>query len=158
MGKLINLDEKVVRLNVKAKDSNEVISVLFEELKKLNYVKDSFLPSILEREKVFPTGLPLANMGVAIPHTDPEHVVSPMISIAILEEPVEFKVMGSAETPVNVEIVLMLAITEPSKQLVMLERLMDVFQNEAAMSELKDAQSAKEVVDILDRELNQISV
>jgi PTS system galactitol-specific IIA component len=52
----------------------------------------------------------------------------------------------------------MLAITEPSKQLVMLERLMDVFQNEAAMSQLKDAQSAKEVVDILDRELNQISV
>ncbi|AYA77517.1 PTS sugar transporter subunit IIA [Bacillus sp. Y1] len=158
MGKLINLDEKVVRLNVKAKNSDEVIAVLCEELKKLNYVKDSFLPAILEREKVFSTGLPLATMGVAIPHTDPEHVISPMISVAILENPVEFKMMGSPETSVNVEIVLMLAITEPSKQLVMLERLMDVFQNEAAMSQLKDAQSAKEVVDILDKELNQISV
>lgn len=158
LAKLINLDEKVVQMNVKALNSEEIITVLYERLKELNYVKESFLPSILEREKVFPTGLPLANMGVAIPHTDPEHVISPMISVAKLESPVVFRMMGSTEIPVNVEIVLMLAITEPSKQLVMLERLMDVFQNETIMSQLKDAQSAREVVAVLDRELNQISV
>lgn len=158
MEKLINFDEKLVRLNVEVKDSEEVITVLYKGLKELNYVRESFLPSILEREKVFPTGLPLANMGVAIPHTDPEHVVSPMISVATLKDPVEFKMMGSMETPVSVEMVLMLAITEPSKQLLMLERLMDVFQNQAAMVELKNAQTAKEVVAILDRELNQIRV
>jgi len=158
MEKLIHLDENLIQLHVKAENKEEIITILYERLKKFNYVKDSFLPSILERETIFPTGLPLATMGVAIPHTDPEHVVSPMIAVAVLEQPVEFIIMGSTDTPVSVEIVLMLAISEPSKQLVMLERLMGVFQNVDAMSELKNATSAKELLSVLDRELNQISV
>ncbi|MFP7472300.1 PTS sugar transporter subunit IIA [Niallia taxi] len=158
MEKLIQLDEKVIQLHVKAANREEVMTRLYEKLKKYNYVKDTFLASILERERIFPTGLPLASMGVAIPHTDPEHVVTPMIAVAVLEHPVEFIVMGSTDTPVNVEIVLMLAISEPTKQLVMLERLMGVFQNEAAMSQLKNAASAKELLSVLDREINQINV
>ncbi|TRZ38106.1 PTS sugar transporter subunit IIA [Niallia circulans] len=158
MEKLIHLDENVVHLHVLAEDSEDIIATLSEGLKRHQYVKESFLLSILEREKVFPTGLPLATMGVAIPHTDPEHVIRPMISVAVLENPVEFIVMGSENTKVSVEIVLMLAISDPAKQLSLLEKLMSVFQNDAAMSQLKNAVSAKELVEILDKELNQISV
>ena len=158
MEKLINLDEKVVHLHVLAENSEDVIAKLSEDLKRHHYVKESFLSSILEREKVFPTGLPLATMGVAIPHTDPEHVIRPMISVAVLENPVDFIMMGSENTTVTVEIVLMLAISDPAKQLSLLERLMGVFQNDAAMSQLKYAASAKELVEVLDKELNPISV
>lgn len=158
MEKLIHLDENVVHLHVLAEDSEDIIATLSEGLKRHQYVKESFLLSILEREKVFPTGLPLATMGVAIPHTDPEHVIRPMISVAVLENPVEFIVMGSENTKVSVEIVLMLAISDPAKQLSLLEKLMSVFQNDAAMSQLKNAASAKELVEVLDKELNQISV
>lgn len=158
MEKLINLDEEVVHLHVLAENREDVMATLSEDLKRHNYVKESFLSSILEREKVFPTGLPLATMGVAIPHTDPEHVIRPMISVAVLENPVDFIMMGSENTIVNVEIVLMLAISDPAKQLSLLERLMGVFQNDAAMSQLKYATSAKELVEVLDKELNPISV
>ncbi|MCM3214143.1 PTS sugar transporter subunit IIA [Niallia taxi] len=158
MEKLINLDEEVVHLHVLAENREDVMATLSEDLKRHHYVKESFLSSILEREKVFPTGLPLVTMGVAIPHTDPEHVIRPMISVAVLENPVDFIMMGSENTIVNVDIVLMLAISDPAKQLSLLERLMGVFQNDAAMSQLKYATSAKELVEVLDKELNPISV
>lgn len=158
MKKLINFDERLIWLDVKAETSEEITTILYEKLRELNYVKESFLHAILEREKVYPTGLPLANMGVAIPHTDPEHVISPMISVAVLSNPVKFHMMGSPEMVVDVEVVLMLAISEPSSQLVMLERLMGIFQNEEAMSALKNAKTTQEVTVLLDRELNQICV
>ncbi|WP_299090952.1 PTS sugar transporter subunit IIA [uncultured Metabacillus sp.] len=157
MGELFCLDQQVVFLDVEAEKSEEVITFLYEKLKDLNYVKESFLQAILERENVYPTGLPLANMGVAIPHTDPEHIVSPMISFAKLYKPVQFQMMGNPGETVDADIVFMLAIKEPEKQLVMLERLMGVFQNEETMSRLQDAKSAEAVTNILNKELNRVS-
>ncbi|MGE8203743.1 PTS sugar transporter subunit IIA [Heyndrickxia sp. NPDC080065] len=154
MDKLIQLDENIVCLNVNAETKEEVITTLFNKLKENNYVKDSFIEAILEREKVYPTGLPLASMGVAIPHTDPEHVLNPTIGVAVLNHPVKFHMMGSVETIIDADIVLVLAISEPSKQIVMLERLMGVFQNDKAMLSIKNASSKKAVIDIL----NQVNV
>jgi galactitol PTS system EIIA component len=158
VGELIRLDNNVVFLNVQAETSEDIITLLYEKMKELNYVKESFIQAILEREKVYPTGLPLAKMGVAIPHTDAEHVVSPMIAVAVLTKPVKFQMMGSSGTTIDTDIVFMLAIKEPEKQIIMLERLMGIFQNEETMSSLKEASSTEEVIDILNRELNYVSV
>ena len=51
----------------------------------------------MKRESVYPTGLPVGEINVAIPHTDPEHVNNAAICLGILEKPVTFNVMGMEE-------------------------------------------------------------
>lgn len=155
MDSRIALNTKLVELQAEHKSSEEVIRHLFEKLHSLHYVKASYLEAVLDREKVYPTGLPLAKTGVAIPHTDSEHVLKPSIAISVLDKPISFSVMGSPDTKVDVEIVLMLAISDPKKQIVMLQRLMAVFQDEQAMEAIKSAQREEDVVDLL---MNQLQL
>jgi galactitol PTS system EIIA component len=158
MVEVVQLDENVISLDVKVETNEEIIRYLYEKLRDFNYVKETFIQAILEREKVYPTGLPLGNTGVAIPHTDPEHVISPMLAFARLKNPVTFQMMGNKNETVQTDFVFMLAIKEPEKQLVMLERLMGIFQVEGTMSSLKTATSVKEVSNLLYKELNQVRI
>lgn len=149
----ITLDNQLVELRGNYVSSQDVIRSLFEKLYSLQYVKESYLEAVLHREIVYPTGLPLSNTGVAIPHTDSQHVLKPTIGVCILDKPVAFKMMGSPDTVVNVEVVLMLAISDPQKQLAMLQRLMGVFQDEQAMEAIKNAATEEEVVNLLNNQL-----
>ncbi len=49
----------------------EVISYLGNLLLKNNYIKEDYIKDVLLREEIFPTGLELKNMGIAIPHANP---------------------------------------------------------------------------------------
>lgn len=137
-------------VDVEQSSAEDIITYQSDYLLKNNYVRASFLDAILKREQVYPTGLPLGHMGVAIPHTDPEHVLNATVSVAILSKPVTFKVMGNHTEEVLADIVFVLAISEPSKQIVMLERLMSLFQNEELMKQLKHASNSLEIKMLLD--------
>ena len=63
--------------------------------------------------------------------------------------------MGSPHETVQAKIVFVLAISEPSKQLVMLEKLMTLFRKEEVMTSLSHMTSYEEAVDVLQKELNQ---
>ena len=63
--------------------------------------------------------------------------------------------MGSPDETVQAKIVFVLAISEPSKQLVMLEKLMTLFRKEEVMTKLSYMTSYEEAVDVLQQELNQ---
>ncbi|MED1443358.1 PTS sugar transporter subunit IIA [Aeribacillus composti] len=154
MEKFVHLDEDIICLDVDKKTNEDVITYMFEKMKKKNYVKESFLKAVLSREKVYSTGLPLENMGVAIPHTDPEHVNIPTVGVAVLREPVTFQMMGNPSQAVEVEIVFILAIKDPNKQLTMLEKLMEMFQNNDEMFKLKNAREKAEIYKILDNKFN----
>lgn len=155
LNSLFELDKQLIELQYEASSREEVTTYLAKRLEAEGYIKSSFLPAVLEREKTYPTGLPLATFGVAIPHTDPEHVHKPAISVATLKEPVIFHKMGSPDETVQAKIVFVLAISEPSKQLVMLEKLMTLFRKEEVMSRLSHLTSYEEAVDLLQQELNQ---
>lgn len=151
----IILNTSLVEIKAEHGSSEEVIRHLFEKLYSFRYVKESYLEAVLDREKVYPTGLPLAKMCVAIPHTDSEHVLKPSVAISILDKPITFSMMGSPNTKIEVEIVLMLAISNPQNQILMLQRLMDVFQNEQLMEAIKNAKQEEEVVNLL---INQLKL
>lgn len=104
---------------------------------------------------MFPTGLPLESMGVAIPHTDPEHVIEATIAVATLARPVPFKMMGNDAKSVATHIVFMLAIKDPSKQITFLEKLMQLFQDEERMKQLLVA-SKEDARDILQKALQGV--
>ena len=117
------LDQNLVMINLEAETQQEALEKLAGRLYETGYVKETYAQAILEREKVFPTGLPTEGYGVAIPHTDVEHVHKPAVALGILQKPVKFNLMGdlNPESQVDVQIMFMLAIKEPHMQLELLQ-------------------------------------
>jgi galactitol PTS system EIIA component len=125
----IYFDESLILKDIDVNSREELLRTMATNLFRKGLVKESFIEAVIEREKTFATGLPTNSISVAIPHTDSEHVNKKAISVAILKEPVKFGVMGemNAETPV--QIVFMLAIDKKDSHLVLLQKLMEIFQN-----------------------------
>lgn len=129
-----------------AQSDVDAIKLLANKLLENGIVKESFIPAIIKREQEFCTGLQFEDMGIAIPHTDAEHVNQAAITIGILKNPVEFKSMGMPEIPVNAEILFMMAINKPHAQLEFLRELMTMLQTEGRLRELKACKTQEEVV------------
>ncbi|MDT2746046.1 PTS sugar transporter subunit IIA [Vagococcus fluvialis] len=129
-------DESVINFQINPSSQEELLSSLSDQLLEKGVVKDTFVTGIIDREKKFPTGLPVQPFGVAIPHTDNEHVVKEQIGFASLKEPVKFKIMGSDSDYVDVSLVFILALKYPDKQLDMLQKLITLFQNEGVLNQL----------------------
>lgn len=142
-------DESVILMNVEAENDEEVLKKIGGNLVDKGLVKDSFVPAIVEREKEYPTGLPTAGVSVAIPHTDVEHVNQKAISVALLDRPVDFHVMGDDAETTPVRIVFMLAMNESHAQLSLLQKLMQIFQDEGLLKKMieeKDKQQIQKMV------------
>ena len=133
---------------LKASDASESIRALGTLLHRGGYVRDTFVQAVLEREKVFPTGLPTAEIQVAIPHADVEHVVRPGIAIGVLEEPVEFGEMGSEDRKVQVKIVFVLAVKQSETLVLLLKNLVGMFQDVDLLHRIVAAGDAAQIAAI----------
>jgi len=125
---------------------DEAIMTLASLLETGGYVKGSFSEAVIEREKVFPTGLPTQSVGIAIPHTDAEHVNRGAMAVGILSDPVVFDEMGNLESTVDVSIIFMLAIANPDMLISVLRKLATTFQDKEFLSGLKFARIEDEVL------------
>jgi PTS system galactitol-specific IIA component len=114
--------------DLESRDSTQAITRLADRLLQDGLVYETFIPAVLEREKVFATGLPTPGRHVAIPHTDPEHVIHPAIAIAVLKHPVEFGEMGNPEARIAIEIVCLLAVKQCEALVALLQNLVELFQ------------------------------
>lgn len=145
----ITLDEKLVLLDIEGKDKLEIISKMANNMENLGYVKPSYEGAVIAREKVFATGLPTASYGVAIPHTDIEHVNRPAICVARLGNPVDFVIMGEESERIPVKIVFMLAMKEQHAQLEILQKLMQILQEDGALAKIVEADSPESIKDFM---------
>ncbi|AOT72640.1 PTS sugar transporter subunit IIA [Geosporobacter ferrireducens] len=137
----------VTRCLIKGMEFNtrkEVLEYIGNYLFKKGFVKESFIYALLERERVFPTGLDMGNINVAIPHTDADHVINPAIVVMVLNKPIVFETMGSIGGTVKVDVIFALAIQDPKKQLSLLQKLMELFQNEERLKHLIDVSDIEE--------------
>lgn len=141
----LRFDKEVILMNLEAADYIEVLQQMGANLAKHQYVKDSFIPAIIKREKEFATGLPTAGVSVAIPHTDAVHVNHKTISIATLKNPVDFVIMGEETETTPVQIVFMLAMDEPHSQLKLLQDLMKIFQEGTFLNQFLQTNNASEL-------------
>lgn len=131
---------------ISSRDRGEVMHLMANELLKEGYVKDSYEDAILEREKNYPTGLPTGEIGIAIPHTDSEHVIKEGMMLGILENPVEFNLMGGADDDVvQTQIIFMLAVKNKEDQLEMLQKLVEMFQDTNKLKSLQNITDLEEV-------------
>ncbi|TZE81033.1 PTS sugar transporter subunit IIA [Calorimonas adulescens] len=148
------LDEDLILINFVAKDKEELLEKMASIMTQKGLVKKTYIRSILEREKTFPTGLPADGFGIAIPHTYPDHVEETAMVVATLKDPIRFHVMGSPDNEIDVKIVFMLAVKDPNKQIQLLKNLMNIFQDREALQNLIDSNDKKEVLNLLSKYLN----
>ncbi|WP_158176459.1 PTS sugar transporter subunit IIA [Heyndrickxia camelliae] len=126
-------NKKITFFNLEVSTREEVLKKMADKLYEAQLVEPTFYKGILDREEVFPTGLSVVPYGIAIPHTDADKVKVPQIAFASLKTPVKFKQMGNQDSDVEVSLVFMLALKKAEDQINMLQKLMDVFQNETML-------------------------
>ncbi len=127
----------------------EALKRLSKILVERGYADQKLPEAVVEREKEFPTGLELkGNVNVAIPHADAKYVHKPAIVVAKLSKPVKFQHMVDKKE-IEVEVVLLLALNDPHKQIQTLQRLASAFESEEATLRLKSARSSKELAEFL---------
>ncbi|MFV0381894.1 MAG: PTS sugar transporter subunit IIA [Breznakia sp.] len=144
----MNLYPELVKLHLHAKNDVDALQQIGELLLHENKVKDSYIPAVLRREEEYPTGLLCDGIGLAIPHTDAEHVKEQTIAIGVLDKPVKFKHMGYSGLSVEVSLVFMMAIKDVHKQVAFLQALMSAFQNTQQLKKMLNRKTQKEVIEI----------
>ncbi|WP_298592139.1 PTS sugar transporter subunit IIA [uncultured Mitsuokella sp.] len=152
----VAVSRDLVLLDVKAKDKFDLLMQVANRLEEKGFVKASYKDAVIAREKIFATGLPTVMGGVAIPHTDIEHVNHPAICMARLEKPVDFVIMGDDKETVPVDFIFMLAMKEAHAQIVLLQNLMGILQDEAALKLVKTHTSVEEIADFVKERLSKV--
>nr|UWI48891.1 PTS sugar transporter subunit IIA [Clostridioides difficile] len=143
----MNVD--LISLGLEANDYESIIRELGNKMYQKEYVKNTYVNAVLEREKTLPTGLNIGEMCVAIPHTDSQHVNESNVAVGILKNPVKFNSMIDPTDKLNVELVFLLAVKNPDSQVKLLKDLMSVFQNIKLLRDIKEASTKEEVAELL---------
>ncbi len=144
------LDPEAIVLGSDASTAEEIIRILAGRLETLGYVKSSYADAVVRREAATPTGLPLERPdNVAVPHTDPEHVMKPGIAMATLKRPVIFANMEDPDEMLPVGFVFLLAINDKDKQIEALQAVMATIQDSLALDGLGMARTLDVVRAIL---------
>ncbi|SCY22131.1 PTS sugar transporter subunit IIA [Microvirga guangxiensis] len=138
------LSPQAMCLGVSAQSADEVIALLGERLIAMGKVKANYTAALIERERTMPTGLPLGAINVAVPHSDPVHVIAPAIALATLTEPVSFGSMDDPDEKLPVQIVVALALNDKDAQIEMLQAVAGFIQNPGALSALLSARTPEE--------------
>ena len=145
------LSPSIIYLDLDVKNTDEIFDYMGTKLIEQGYAKDSYVQALKDREKDFPTGIVMNDDGLAIalPHTSVDYVNKSATSIARLKNPVEFNVMGGNEDETcSVNLVFMLCVDDPNAHLEQLQRIVQIFQDNAFLEKLSGANSPEEVIDI----------
>lgn len=131
------IKQELIFLDKEYQQVNDYFTEINELLQATGYVEKSFLEAIKTREINFPTGLPLNSCAIAIPHCDSEHIKQPFISFTKLRNTLSFVQMGTQDVYLAVNMIFMLGFTrDDPKQIVLLQRLMEIFMNEECVKKL----------------------
>lgn len=129
-------NEKLMIFDMEASSYEDVIGQLADLLYEKGYVKDTYKNGVLDREKVYPTGLILGEKNIAIPHTEVCHVNKAAIAVAKLKKPVNFKYMADPKTDVSVSLVFMMAISDPKGHIPVLSKIMELVGDQSNVEKL----------------------
>jgi PTS system galactitol-specific IIA component len=129
--------------------AEEVIRALSRELCRVGAVKDTFEDAALARERLSPTALPFEGGAVALPHAEPEHVLSPALGVATLVRPVRFREMGSPGVALDVTLIVMPAFTAKEQASAGLAGVIELLQSAALRAALVAAKDDETIRSLL---------
>ncbi len=143
------LKTECILSNVNVQTKEAALKIMAEKLYSLGYVKESYIQAIQDREANYPSGLPMSDLKIAIPHTDSDHVNQSVICFARLPEDVEFSVMGDPSQKIPVRLISMFALKEKKKIGDLLETLITTYQDNDVLKALLEADDESEIYNIL---------
>lgn len=143
------LDEGLVILDAEVKTAEECIRLAGETFLQKGYVKEPYIQAVVERERVYPTGLPGKGIAIAIPHTNNTYVIRPAIGVVIPKNPVKFCAMGTKEHWLDCEVIIPLVIKDSDMQIHMLRQMMKIIQNGELLRNIRDAKEKRMVLEYL---------
>lgn len=151
LAKLLHLD--LIEVPLEASNAEDAIRQLGNRLVEAGCVDEQYVTEVVNREKIFPTGLPTCGVSVAIPHTAADFVKESVLGIGVLNHPVTFGMMGNPEQTVEAKLIFLLAIQNGKNQVAALQQLVGIFQNESTLHAVAGAQTREGVYRILLQEL-----
>ena len=126
-------------------DAEELFSAIGADLEQAGMVRSTFAAALTRREAAYPTGLPVSG-GVAIPHTDAEHVISDTIAVATLATPLSFRAMGGIDDgALQVSTVFVLALSNPDEHVDILPRIVKSIQRPEFLASLRASTDPEEI-------------
>ncbi|MDR1038342.1 MAG: PTS sugar transporter subunit IIA [Deltaproteobacteria bacterium] len=143
------LDLSRIRLGMGSVSRDGLLTELGSTLVESGLCRESYPQALVAREAESPTGLDMGGFGIAIPHTDVTHVISPGIAIGVPVAPVRFTAMGTDDEFVDARIVCALAIDDPAAHLDFVEALLSVLRDLGTLERLAAAGTAGEVMEII---------
>ena len=144
------LKRELVQVGLEAADANEALRQVAQPFADHGYAKPRFPQAVIDRELMFPTGLPARGVDVAIPHADASYVIKDSLAIATLRNPVTFRMMGGgADALVQPRILFMLGIVDARTHLEALQRLMDLLNDEELLAACLACASPDELYELM---------
>lgn len=141
------LDEKIICIDMPAKNKDEAITNLSQKLKDAGYIDDvkSFKTDIYYRESLGITGI---GDYIAIPHGKSDSVEKIGVAIAKLENEIEWETLDDK----GVRIVFLFAVSNNNeyaeKHLELLAEIASKLGNEQAVSNLLKAKSIEDIKNV----------
>ena len=138
--------EELVLLDVEGGTRDEVLYQIAKVIMDKGIAKETFYDALLQRENDYPTGLPIGEINIAIPHTYPEHINEIAITIATLKKPVLFRNMGDKDEEIPISVILCLTMKKLDDNVKLLPSLMGFFADEDNLRQLLACKTPKEVI------------
>ena len=136
-----------IYLDVDAKNYIELFEKMAKVFKEKRYVKETYLKSVLEREKKYPTGFEFDGYNIALPHTDAEHVLVQKTVIVRLKKEIKYKeVVSNKEIPVK--LFIMLLVKNGNEQTEILEKLIAIISEKKFYDEVIKAKDVNDLKNI----------
>lgn len=132
---------------------NDVLRRMSSELVKQGLVHECYGEQVIQREELFPTGVPTLPVPVAIPHSERSSVMKSGIAVAKLRQPVNFKRMDNPAEELEAHLVFLLAIARDEEQLQIIMKIMRIVQDQEVLRSLLDAKTGQEIERIIIRAL-----
>lgn len=144
----IRFDEKLV-VFPQGSDVESVERELAARLYEEDCVAETFVDALAAREKDYPTALEVGEHNVAIPHTEAEHTKQGAICVGVLRQPVSWARMDDADERCDVELVVMLALSDPHGHLEMLQKVIGLVQDQELVGKILASTSEADVVSLV---------
>ena len=143
------LDRELTFWDLEADTDVGVIGILADKLIGKGIVRESFKSAVIAREQTIPTGLHTERIGIALPHTSEDHVNRNGLAVGFLRSPVRFRAMGMPEEEVSVEIVFLLALTDPHGHIDILQELAAAFEKPDVLLAMKEARDFDRMTELI---------
>lgn len=141
--------DELCEFDLDVKNTQEFFEYMSNKALKLGCVTENFLPAIIEREKNYPTALPVEPYPVAIPHSDPVNILEQFIAPVRLKNPIDWCEMANNDSILKVKIVFLLGFKREDGHVELLQVLLENFQDQTIMESLLNAKTKEEYLEIV---------